>query len=231
MSSEREGVLKKISAQEILMERLRSQLHETLRKAEVEEVALPAVLDEEEQLDCGGGAVKAGKKASKGSGKRRASKDTDKEDEEESLVFSSELDLRWRGSTTTLRGSGSSAPDGASGSVSGSRRSRGVESAEGSAGSMHFSESDNPVVLRDSERVGMVDLSSLRAIVGSDRHEVQVEKEKSLAKDIAELIAELESIQPNMHAGEKYEGVVERLKDCASDLDNMRDEAKEIATR
>lgn len=219
------------------MERLRSQLHETLRKAEVEEIALPAVLGDEMGVVSSASSVSAkSKRGGKGAPSQRSRASTsdsqeDTEREEDSLTFTSELDLRWRGSTTGIRGSGSSG--GGDSGRRGGKVSDDGGSVDGSSGStmIHFSASDNPVIVRDNDTVAMVDLSSLRAIAGSDRHEVQLEKEKELSKEISEVMIELEGMQPNMHAGEKYEGVVERLKDCSTDLDHMRDEAKEIATR
>lgn len=46
--NEKESILKKISGEEILIERLRSSLHEILQKAQVEEISLPTVDGEEE---------------------------------------------------------------------------------------------------------------------------------------------------------------------------------------
>mmetsp|Transcript_3027 Transcript_3027/g.4618 ORF Transcript_3027/g.4618 Transcript_3027/m.4618 type:complete len:1350 (+) Transcript_3027:171-4220(+) len=188
LASEKESALKRVAAQEIAIERLRSQLHETLQKAEVEEIALPAV---------------------EGHG----------EDSE----------LRWRGSTTHSRSSGDS-----SSNSGGRRRSRRVESQQQESDitpSAHFDESDNPVVARDAERVSTVDLSAIRALPGAHRRDIQMEREGALRRQIQELQEEIESMQPNMHAMERYDGVVEKLKDCNADLDHVRDEAKEITAR
>ncbi|CAE7545767.1 psm1 [Symbiodinium microadriaticum] len=181
-------------------------------QAEVEEVALPAVLDEAEEAESGARSNKQGTKGSKRTKTGESSVGELARASSDSFTFSSELDLRWRGSTTSLRSSSSSANiQGGSGRSVGRRggnsSSEDGSSASSSYGGIHFSESDNPVVQRDSEKVAMVDLSSLRAIVGSDRHEVQVEKEKQLSQEISELVAELESMQPNMHAGERFEEV------------------------
>ena len=216
LTAERDAALKRISGQEIHIERLRSQLHETLRRAEVEEVALPAVL-EETAGDGQGTSQQAG-----GRGQTRTKRGG--RDTEESLSMSldatsagmSSSDLRWRGSTTSVRsssGTGNIISAGSRGTrqgggISNSSSSAEEGSTESSTGGFHFSESQNPVVLRDSEKVALVDLSSLRAIAGSDRHDVQVSKEKQLAQEIADLLEELESMQPNMHAGERYVGPV-----------------------
>jgi structural maintenance of chromosome 1 len=48
---------------------------------------------------------------------------------------------------------------------------------------------------------------------------------------IAELVAELETIQPNMHAAERYEGVVDRLRECSDELEGTKETARSLSVR
>jgi structural maintenance of chromosome 1 len=172
LTSKKETVMKKASAQDILLERLRLQLHETLKKAQVDEISLPAIV--------------------------HLTQETDEMDTH---------DLSWKGSITSLR------------SDDATSRTR-----HGDVESMDLS-------LRSDEMLKTVDLSSIIAVHGSGRKEFQIEKEATLSNDIRVLTEELEAMQPNMHAVERYDGVVEKLKECSTDLDSVRDVAKDITTR
>lgn len=57
------------------------------------------------------------------------------------------------------------------------------------------------------------------------------ERDAQLARRIADLLAELETIQPNMHAAERYEGVVEKLGECTRELDDLRGAANDVNAR
>lgn len=57
------------------------------------------------------------------------------------------------------------------------------------------------------------------------------EHDAQLVKRISDLLTELEAIQPNMHAAERYEGVVEKLSECSAELDELRRVAAEVNTR
>jgi len=131
-------------------------------------------------------------------------------------------DLQWSGNVNDA--DDISPTDGSSGR----RRRRGSSSGQGE--STHFSQSDNPAVVRDRKFVEKVDLSSLRKHRTLTKQQF-AEAETVLAKKISALAAEIEAVQPNMHAAEKYEGVIDKLKECNSDLDKAKDLAKTAATR
>lgn len=173
ITSKKEIAMKKASAQDILIERLRLQLREILKKAQVDEIALPAIIHETQGAE-----------------------------------DSESYDLSWRGSTTSLRNDENST------------RGRRQESAV-----------VDPATLRSEDFLTTVDLSSVKSVHGSNRKDFQLEKESILANEIRSLTEELESMQPNMHAVERYDGVVEKLKECSTDLDNVRDAAKDITMR
>jgi structural maintenance of chromosome 1 len=177
LTSKKETIMKKASAQDILLERLRLQLHEILKKAQVDEIALPAIVHHTQ--DTGGGDEMG------------------------------THDLSWKGSITSLR------------SDDATSRSR---TRHGETESLELS-------LQSEELLRTVDLSSVIAVHGSSRKEFQMEKESTLSNDIRALNEELEAMQPNMHAVERYDGVVEKLRECATDLDSVRDVAKDITTR
>lgn len=181
---EREAISKKLSGEDILIERARAQIHEVLQKAEVDEIYLPTVPSKDED-------------------------DTDR-------------DLQWSGN---LGGSDDISPTDGS---SERRRRRG--SSSGQAASAHFSQSDNPAVLKDRQFIEKVDLSSLRKHRTLTKQQF-ADAENVLAKKISALAAEIETIQPNMHAAEKYDGVIDKLKECNADLEKAKDVAKSAATR
>lgn len=173
IASRKEISMKKASAQDILIERLRLQLRDVLKKAQVDEIALPAIVHEMQSAE-----------------------------ESESN------DLSWRGSITSLR------------------------SEESSLRGRH-QEGDilEPSNYQSEDFLKTVDLSSVKSVHGSARKEFQLEKESNLNNEIRALVEELEGMQPNMHAVERYDGVVEKLKECSTDLDNVRDAAKDITLR
>jgi structural maintenance of chromosome 1 len=161
---DKERLSKKLAGEEILIERGRTQLHDILQKARVDEVALPTTHraapsegDEEEEEDEGGASSTSRTKS-------RSNQDSRDSDE-----------LAWEGTQTQAqagarRGTIRNAASLTSGS-SGEHASESESSleAEGSSGrnssdhpSTHFSQVDNPTVLRDSRAVAFVDLTSMR---------------------------------------------------------------------
>jgi structural maintenance of chromosome 1 len=159
--AERAALEKKLSGEEILIERQRGHLHEVLQRAQVDEVALP-VVDLENNAEGGagaGGGRGRGRKDSISSASA-ASEGEGEGDGDESSQAPDDEDLRWTGSQ--------SRPSGASGSGSGARRSRsnagaGAEddsdasassreatsrTSRATAASTHFSQADNPTVVR-----------------------------------------------------------------------------------
>jgi structural maintenance of chromosome 1 len=53
---------------------------------------------------------------------------------------------------------------------------------------------------------------------------------EELATCIAKLIADLETMQPNMHAVERFESVEEKLREATAELDTAREEAAGLMT-
>jgi structural maintenance of chromosome 1 len=213
---EKENLIKKLSGQEILIERLKLQLREILKKAQVEEIALPAIVVRHHQHTSQG------------------DHDDDKEeDDDESELVNLSYDLSWRGSTTTLRSQESLPSSSSTSSLPPSRRSH--------LGHHHSHEEDtsreegkgkiNPSTIQSDELLAIVDLSSITSIKGHQNKEFQYEKEKLLISEIKILTDILETMQPNMHAMERYDGVVEKLRECTNDLDTVRDTAKDITSR
>ena len=187
--SERDVISKKVSGEDILIERARAQIHEVLLKAEVDEIYLPTL----------------------------SSSEDDQED----------LDIQFTGSQFN---------DGSQEFMNSDENSRGKSrnstrnSTGGTGESAHFSQSDNPVVLRNKQKIEKVDLSSLKKHRSLSKQHF-IDAESALNKKINALTADLEAIQPNMHASEKYEGVVDKLKECTIDLEKAKDTAKTLSVR
>lgn len=96
--------------------------------------------------------------------------------------------------------------------------------------SAHFSQSDNSKVIADAKKVSKVDLSSMKRWKSQTKAQI-AEFEAGLTKRISALVAELETIQPNMHAVERYDGMTEKLKACEGELQEQQDRTKDISQR
>ena len=72
-------------------------------------------------------------------------------------------------------------------------------------------------------------MSSVRGQRRSAAH--MADREAEVRVEIAGLSAELDKMQPNMHAVDRYDGVTTKLKECLDDLDQVRDEAREVSSR
>ena len=161
--TERLRISKKLSTVEAELERLRGKLHETLQKAQVEEVELPFV-------------GQANSERSRRS-RRRSGQSEDQEsgdEDEESQPSSTQL-------TASEAGTASQA-------YTQDSRSR-----------THFSQADNPIVLRDQNKADKVDFSTMRASLKqrlSDREEKKMRKE--FEDKLAKIQGDIESITPNM---------------------------------
>ena len=57
------------------------------------------------------------------------------------------------------------------------------------------------------------------------------EIDKTLQFKITEIITELEYIQPNMHASDKYNNVVDKLQDCSDQLEVIKETARDVSLR
>ena len=185
--ADRENLSKKVSTENILIERCRAQIHDVLQRAEVDEIYLPTIPTDD---------------------------DKDKE-------------LQLTGSQSLSQGTPSS-----SGGESRRRRSSTQPSSSDSIydESAHFSQSENPVVVANARTIEKVDLSSLRKLRNLSKQQFAETQEK-LMTQISALSSELESVQPNMHASERYEGVVDKLKECNNDLEKAKDTSKTVSTR
>ena len=168
---DKERVAKQIAGQEILIERGRAKLHDILQKAQVEEVALPTVQIASSSGGSGGrrrsstagAAAAAGGRRGKTDGtgsKESSSMDTSEEGDEED-EDDDDAELRWTGTQSQNRPRGSSQAKQAKGSSSSSSSSSSSEEGTGGGGSSHedssggritasthFSQADNPVVVR-----------------------------------------------------------------------------------
>eukprot|EP01041_Mallomonas_annulata_P003724 gene3724-7400_t len=98
------------------------------------------------------------------------------------------------------------------------------------AHSAHYSQSDNPVVVSDRNAAAKVDLSSLDRFKNIPQQQL-LQTEHDLSRQIALLQAEVEVINPNMHAIERYENVIEKLREVENELIIAKDAAKDIQSR
>jgi structural maintenance of chromosome 1 len=231
VTASRAAYEKKMSGEAILIERQRAHLHEVLQRAQVDEVALPTISMEEEE-ESAGAAKRSGRGSSSSSGSGGG--DGEKKDSE-----TNDDDLAWTGSQTdhgsSLSGSArrknrKSRDDDSDASESTDARSASRSLVSLVSDSTHFSQQDNTTVSRDRRNASKVDLSSMQ------RHRNMTAKqmgdaEAGLLKSIHALALELESVQPNMHASERYDGVVEKLRECEKELETTREAAGVIGGR
>jgi len=245
---DRERVAKQLAGEEILIERGRTQLHDILQKARVDEIALPTVQSNvssgghgegdageeegEEEMEESENSSGSNNSTSKRSSSRSSSSYRDSED------------LAWEGTQTVNNNSNIAAAsddqadsednDSSGRSSSGHSGTTGSGTGTGTSktgASTHFSQRDNPTVLKDSRTVSLVDLSAMRRKHKNLTKNRMEEVDRSLQADIKELHTELESIQPNMHAAERYEGVVDKLRACNMDLDDTKEAARSLNVR
>jgi structural maintenance of chromosome 1 len=198
----KEGVSRRIAIEEIEVERMRTQLHELLQKTLVDEISLPT-----KNID------------RVSSGSRRGSNATEVD-----------MDLQWSGSSSQRRRSLGSRRSGASDEDAHRSSSNGSSRDE----SAHFSQPDNPIVTRDADEVSLVDLSSLytgpnKSAISNKQHLNDLLG--SLTRKMTELATELSTMQPNMHAAERYDGVESKLQECSDSLEEVREAAQQISVK
>ena len=233
VAAERASLEKKLAGEEILIERQRAQLHEVLQRAQVDEVALPTV------DAVGTGGVGRGHGQASASAVSSSSSSQAADDDE---------DLHWAGSQTThgssqnVRGQTSSSSRNRShdrlleeGTGTSEEGSSEADSSQAQApsrvtDSTHFSQQDNAVVARDRRKAAKVDLSSMQKHRNMTPKQM-TEAETLLSKQISSLMVELETMQPNMHAAERYEGVVEKLRECDKELDEAKSAANTVSKK
>ena len=210
LASKAAAFMKRITSQEIQLERLRLQIHETLQKAEVEEISLPVVhTDEEDERKSEGSKSKS--RASKGSGQPQS---LSTQSEARSSVDSA---LRWGGGVSSVNGR----------RVSGQLSRNTLSSGESEE--IGFSQSEDLNVQKEGERIALVDLSSVRDEATNLSANERKKKIEEFRQHMIQKSAELETLKPNMRAVDQYDGVVEKLKDCTIDMDKIRAEAKDLA--
>jgi structural maintenance of chromosome 1 len=200
INAEKDAVTKKVTGEEIQIEKLRGQLHELLQRAQVEEIALPTV-------------------------------ETGNQEEAVSAL-DGDAELQWTGSrimSMSLDSTGGERRRVSQRTSTNSNRDSGVGSS--TQHSLHFSQSENSLMQQEEGRLALVDLSSIRREASKMDVKRQLEKQQQLAQDIELLTEELTKIQPNMHAAERYEGVIEKLRDCSDNLDSVQQVAKSVSTR
>ena len=236
LGNEAAAFMKKITSQEIQLERLRLKIHEILQKAEVEEIALPVIhADSRENATRSTGSTTEDDVGRRSRGRSRVRGSSSVTNDLSTSEGQEILDntLQWRGTVSAVDGKRvSNQIDRADSAESSSEdTSTTSKSRLSSTDSIHFSQSGDTVVNADNKLVALVDLSSVTDEANSMTDTERKKKVESLRVEILQLTAEQENLKPNMHAVDKYDGVMEKLKDCTIDLDHMRDEAKDISER
>jgi len=176
IQSECTRISKKATAVDAELERLRGKLHEALQKARVEEVHLPRVGD---------------KKRRKGRrGRRSRAEDEDDEDEDDSDDEDEEVDEEEEEPAASMSQLSSSNADT-------------QPLTQDSRSKTHFSQADNPIVVRDQHVASKVDFSILRDDL---KQRLSDREEKKLRYDFEEKLVkiqdQIDSITPNMKVRE-----------------------------
>ena len=119
----------------------------------------------------------------------------------------------------------------------------GIQDSQGSSGESapftqdsrsrtHFSQQDNPIVVREAEKISKIDFSKLREPL---KHRLSDREEKRVRTDFEEKLsrvcAEIDQITPNMRADEAFSSVTERLKESSSEYDQAKDKASKAAQK
>lgn len=234
LSKEKNSFLNQLSIEEIGFEKLRAQLHEILQKAQIEEIVLPTVDLETNSSDSVSGSsqnisdsqqnessssrvdapVSSGS-GGKGSGHRGSS-------------FWHDNLLKWEGGTQSQsqqrKTADKESSEESSASTVSNMRSKGSNST-------HFSQSQNTVVRQDVLKMRRVDLSSIEKQHRSKHlNDKQIDQEiENYDTKISALLTDIQNMQPNMHATERYDGVVQRLQETSDDLEEVKREAREIS--
>jgi structural maintenance of chromosome 1 len=131
-TGKKDGIAKRISAEDIEAERMRAQLHEILQRARVDEIALPTVAVPRHSTTGGDASVAS---SSRGSGRVSSSRISGSLGGASVDEVQLDLDLEWGGTSSQRR----SMPEDSSSLDQSSSSSRGKASAH----SAHFSQADN----------------------------------------------------------------------------------------
>lgn len=101
---------------------------------------------------------------------------------------------------------------------------------QNSRGITQYSQSDNPVMVRDQQEASTVDLSqlpdSLKKRLG-DREEKKLRKE--FEDKLNKIAADIESITPNMKASEAFAAATQRMTESKTDLEAAKESATKAA--
>lgn len=159
----RDNQASKLAGEEILLERMKTKLHDLLQRAQVDEISLPTIAVDEDDESASSGL------------------------------------LLWSGSQSQSAGNGKSKKRGDSAS--------------------------------DATKLAMVDLSSMDEKLQRMSRSERSDREEELSVQVDALKVELDAIRPNMHAEERYDGVVGKLHDCEEELDGVRNNAKDLNAR
>lgn len=98
-------------------------------------------------------------------------------------------------------------------------------------GSQRFSQSDGTAVRKDSERVAEIDFSKMDTHIAHPERMSKADIEKASSEyddSISKTQLELEQMRPNLKALEQYEEISQRLDQVAEDLENARQQVKDI---
>ena len=110
------------------------------------------------------------------------------------------------------------------------------ESSSSHASSVHFSRGSDEVVASDRRKLEMVDLSSIKDQVKGKRGQRPMPKNQQISviqeieEEISKIDSEVQAMQPNMHAVERFEATAEKLNSITSELAVARNEAASLAT-
>jgi structural maintenance of chromosome 1 len=105
-----------------------------------------------------------------------------------------------------------------------------LTTTQDSRGVTQYSQSDNPVVLRDQQEASTVDFSKMSDHLKkrlNDRDEKK--KRKDFDDKLNKIIADIESITPNMKASEAFAAATQRMTDSKTDLDTAKENATKAA--
>lgn len=98
---------------------------------------------------------------------------------------------------------------------------------QGTQGSMHFSQNNDSRVMRDRNDTNRVDFTHLRSQL---KQRLSDRKEKEMLKkfedDVEKLSAQIESMTPNMKAGDAFDTVVDQLEECNEGFTDAKDKSK-----
>lgn len=98
---------------------------------------------------------------------------------------------------------------------------------QGTMASVHFSQADDSRVVKDRNDTSRIDFSTLRDDL---KHRLSDKKERDLLKrfedEIEKISSQIESMAPNMKAGDAFDTVVDQLEECNEDFAHAKERCK-----